>query len=54
MKKQDLIFLRDLLNKIKPRDEQVEKAIAFVERDIKIYDSMKGQLKDQYDYFDYQ
>lgn len=48
MKKADLEYIKKLLERIKPQDEHVAKAIAFVERDLSIYNSKRGQIKDMY------
>jgi len=50
MTRRDLQYLLKLLEKVKPRDEHVEKAIAIVDRDLANYNARKGQMKDNYDY----
>ena len=49
MTKKELQYLLKLLSRIKPQDEHVAKAIAFVEKDLAIYDARRGQLMDQYE-----
>jgi hypothetical protein len=50
MNKKDLQFIKCLLERIKPCDEQVLKAISYVNRDLAQYAACRGQLKDQYDW----
>lgn len=50
MTKRELQFIGDLLYKIKDPDEQVAKAISYVNKDLAQYEARKGQLKDQYEY----
>jgi hypothetical protein len=49
MIKKDLEFVKKLLERIKPQDEQVLKALSFINRDLAIFESRRGQLKDQYE-----
>lgn len=49
MTKKELQFIMSILNRIKPIDEQVDKAIAYVNKDLAQYNARKGQLKDQYE-----
>jgi hypothetical protein len=49
MTKKQLEFVRDLLQRIKPQDEQVQKALAYVNVDIKQYEARRGQLREQYE-----
>lgn len=49
MKREDLDFIKKLLLKVTPQDVQVAKALAFVERDIAIYEARRGQLLEQID-----
>jgi hypothetical protein len=49
MTKKELEYVKNILTKITPKDQHVEKAIAFVEKDIKIYEARKGQLRDNYE-----
>jgi len=53
MRKIDLIKLRIVLEKIKEPDAAVKEVLAAVNKDIAIYDIRKGQIKDEYEYFDY-
>jgi len=50
MTKQQLIYVREIINKIKEPDEHVAKAIAYINKDLAEYAARRGQLKDQYDY----
>lgn len=50
MKKSELEYLLKILERIKNGDEHVEKAKAYVKKDIAIYDARRGQMKDNYDY----
>lgn len=50
MTRKELIHILDLLNRIKEPDGRVERAKAYVEKDLKLYDSRRGQLKDQYEF----
>lgn len=45
----ELKFLAKLLARVKPQDEQVAKARAYVEKDLAQYEARKGQLLEQYD-----
>lgn len=50
MTKKELQFIEKILYRIKNRDEQVEKAIAYIYKDLAQYAARKGQLMEQYDY----
>ena len=50
MTKKSLELLEKVLLKIKNPDGNVIKALADIRRDLAIYDSRKGQLKESYDY----
>lgn len=45
----ELNYLKKLLQRIKPRDQHVYKALALVEKDLANYDSKQGQMKDTYE-----
>ena len=49
MTKKELRFIAELLNHIKPKDEQVEKALAYVNKDLAQYEARRGQLRDAYE-----
>ena len=48
MTKKDLIKLKKLLEHIKDPDGYVKEMIAVIDRNLAIYESMRGQMKDQY------
>lgn len=50
MTKQELRYVAELLKRIKGPDEHVQKAIAYVNKDLASYEARKGQMKNQYDY----
>lgn len=50
MTRKELEFIKTLLSRIKPQDGQVNKALAYVDKDIAQFESRKGQLREQYDY----
>lgn len=49
MTKKELLFIAKLLSLIKGPDEQVAKAIAYVNKDLAQYDARRGQLLDSYE-----
>lgn len=49
MTRAELDYLKKILTRIKNPDAHVEKAIAFVDKDIALYNSRRGQLRDQYE-----
>lgn len=52
MTRDEVEHLKRVLQKIKDKDAHVDKAIAICDKQIAIYDGSKGQLKEQYE--DYQ
>lgn len=50
MTKKELLYVSKVLNRIKPLDEHIMKAIKYIEKDLASYEAMRGQLKDQYEY----
>ena len=48
----ELRFIEDVLKKIKNPDQFVDKALAFINKDLAIYNARKGQLRNitNYDY----
>ena len=49
MTRDELNYVLKLLERIKPKDEHVEKAIAYVNKDLAHYNARKGQLKELYE-----
>lgn len=49
MTRVELDYVLKILNHIKDPDEHVEKAKAFINKDIASYEARRGQLKDQYE-----
>lgn len=45
----ELKYILKVLEHINPQDEHIKKAIAFVCKDLAIYDARKGQLRDNYE-----
>lgn len=45
----ELEYVKKVLTRVSPRDEHVEKALAYIEKDLKIYAARHGQLREQYD-----
>ena len=45
----ELEFILKILNHIKEPDERIEKAKAFILKDIASYNARRGQLKDNYE-----
>lgn len=50
MTRKELEHIKKVLEHITNPDGNVIKAIAYIEKNIKIYDSCKGQIKENYDY----
>lgn len=42
-------YIKKILQRIKPEDERVQLAIAYCDKQIAIYDSQRGQIKEQYE-----
>ncbi len=49
MTRKEVEHVLDTLQRIKEPDGRVLRAIASCEKQLKIFDSMRGQLKDQYE-----
>ncbi len=49
MTRRELDYVLKILEHIKDPDVHVQKAIAFVKKDIATYDARRGQLRDQYE-----
>jgi len=49
MTKKELYFIKELLKRIKSQDEQVIKAISFIDKNLACYNACKGQLRDFYE-----
>lgn len=49
MNRRELDHVKKVLEHIKIPDEQVRKALAFVDKDIAIYEARRGSLRDQYE-----
>lgn len=45
----ELRYIRKVLVRIVPHDEQVKLAIVYVDKDLAVYESRKGQLKERYE-----
>lgn len=50
MTKDQLKYLLRILDRVKPDDEHIKKARAYVLKDLAQYDARKGQMRDNYDY----
>jgi hypothetical protein len=50
MKRKELEHIKHVLAKIENPDGNVQRAIAYLEKDIAMYDSRRGQLQEMYDY----
>ena len=53
MNRKELEHIKKVLEHIKNPNEQVALAMAYVEKDIKNYDSRRGQIRRETDSFDY-
>jgi len=49
MTKTELKFVKELLLRIKPQDEQVLKALSFIDKNLALYAAQRGQLKEMYE-----
>ncbi len=49
MTRKELEYVRTMLERIKDKDQFVAKAIAFIDKDIAIYNARRGQLREQYE-----
>jgi hypothetical protein len=49
MKKADLLKVKKILDRIKDPDSYVVEAKAIVDKDVAIYDSRKGQMRENYE-----
>jgi hypothetical protein len=49
MTRKELEHIQTVLNKIKNPDGNVIKALAYVEKNLRIFDACKGQIKDNYE-----
>lgn len=45
----ELQYVMKILERIKDPDEHIEKAKAYIDKDLKVYAARRGQLKDQYE-----
>lgn len=45
----ELEYVKKVLQRIKDPDQHIEKALAYIEKDLKNYAACKGQLRDQYE-----
>lgn len=50
MNRKELNHILMILNRIKDPDSKIAEAIAYVNKDLAIYDSRRGQLRADYDY----
>jgi hypothetical protein len=49
MTRKELEFILKILDRIKDPDNRIAEAIAYINKDLAIYDSRRGQLRDQYE-----
>lgn len=49
MTKEQLAYVKKVLERIKAPDAHIQKAISYVDKDIAEYEARKGQLSEQYE-----